>query len=249
MRHFLVIGAQRSGTSYLRDMLAEHPAISMAEPARPEPKVFLAPDPPGHAAYDAAYFGHADEGDLLGEKSTSYLEDVACGERAVAVLGHDVRFLVQVRDPVARAVSHWRFSTDHGFENRGLTEALTANLDGPLPWDPARTSVSPYAYLERGRYADYLRPWLERWPGRVRVQFLEDLAATPRVIAATYAWLGVDPGYRPAGLGRATNASRAAVPRLGSKLQAALREWFADADAELAALLGMRLPWSPREEA
>ena len=39
-RHLLVIGAQRSGTTYLHSMLEAHPDVAMAQPPRPEPKVF-----------------------------------------------------------------------------------------------------------------------------------------------------------------------------------------------------------------
>ena len=28
------------------------------------------------------------------------------------------------------------------------------------PWDRTATSVSPFAYVGRGRYADYLAPWV-----------------------------------------------------------------------------------------
>ena len=81
-----------------------------------------------------------------------------------------------LRDPVARAVSNWRFSTDHGLEKRPLEPALRDNLAAPAAWDPGATSVSPFAYLERGRYADHLRPWYDALPGDgVHVLFLEDL--------------------------------------------------------------------------
>ena len=36
-----MIGGQRCGTTYLHTMLDAHPDITMARPARPEPKVFL----------------------------------------------------------------------------------------------------------------------------------------------------------------------------------------------------------------
>ena len=64
---------------------------------------------------------------------------------------------MQLRDPVARAVSNWQLSTAHGLETRPLEQALVENLDGPARrGTPATTSVSPYAYLERGRYAEQL---------------------------------------------------------------------------------------------
>ena len=61
-------------------------------------------------------------------------------------------------------MSHWRFSTDHGLETRDLEDALLADLDGDQQWDPAASSVSPFAYLRRGRYADQLEPWSTTFP-------------------------------------------------------------------------------------
>ena len=78
-------------------------------------------------------------------------------DRVRAVLGTP-RILVQLRDPVARAVSNWQLSTEHGLETRDLATALTANLRRTRARGTRRaTSVSPYAYLERGRYAEHLR--------------------------------------------------------------------------------------------
>ena len=245
-RHFLVVGAQRCGTTYLRTLLAEHPDVAMAEPARPEPKVLLDPEQVarGPEHYRATYFSHARPGQLLGEKSTSYLDVPAAIDAARRLLG-DPLILVQLRDPVARAVSHWSFSTEHGLERRPLDEVLEANLEGPLPWDGTGTSVSPFAYLERGRYVDSLRPWGAAYGDRLRVLLLEDLLAGPATLADTYAWMGVDPRFRPVSAGTPVNASEeGTAPPLGCALRRRLRDHFAQPDAELAELLGRQLPWA-----
>jgi len=244
-RHFLVIGAQRCGTTYLRQLLGEHPQIAMAGASYgPEPKVFLSDEvvDRGPVRYADAWFPGAPDDALLGEKSTSYLEVPACVDRVAAVLGN-AQIVVQLRDPVARAISNWRLSTQHGLETRALPDALSANLAGPEPWDPGRTSVSPYAYLERGRYADQLRPWHDAFGDRVRIQFMEDLLARPEDIAETYRWLGVHDDFVPPSLGDGVNRSVGTTPSLGSELTARLREWFAGSDQALVELLGRPLPW------
>lgn len=248
-RHFLVIGGQRCGTTYLHTLLEAHPDIAMARPARPEPKVFLDADKAarGLAWYDATYFAHATGEARWGEKSTSYIESAEAAGRAARVLG-DADVLVVLRDPVARAVSNWRFSTDNGFETRPLAEALAENLDRPRPWDPATTSVSPFAYLERGRYADFLPPWQDAFPGRVHLLFLADLL-TDAGIAALYARLGVDPGFRPEAVGEPVNQSEQEAPDLDDALAARLRRFFATSDTALAAMTGRELPWPAGHEA
>ena len=244
VRHFLVVGAQRCGTTWLHDQLAAHPQIAMARPARPEPKVFLGPDPVDVDAYRARYFAHAGDAELLGEKSTSYLESATAPDRVAEALG-EARIVVQLRDPVARAVSNWSFSRDHGVETRPLSEALLANLEGPAPWDPESSSVSPFAYLERGRYADDLARWCDRFP--VRVLVLEEMLAEPSGIAGLYRWLGVADGVRPDPDGP-VNASSPVGEDLDDELVARLRDYYSDSDAALARMLGRDLPWTDRRQ-
>jgi len=193
--------------------------------------------------YDQTWFTHAGDAELLGEKSTSYIEHPDAVARVAAVLGR-CRIVVQLRDPIERAISNWSFSRAHGLEDRSLNEALARNLDGPLPWDGERTSVEPFAYLERGRYADHLAPWIDAFAGLVRVQFLEELVEDSDAIGQLYGWLGVDPDVRPAALGQRVNQADRNEEALDDGLVDQLRDYFQDSDKALAGLLGRELPWS-----
>jgi hypothetical protein len=246
-RHLIIIGAQRCGTTYLHSLLDPHPEITMTHPARPEPKVFLSAElaARGREWYEATYFAHARSETLLGEKSTSYLEHPEAAARAASMLGV-AEIIVVLRDPVARAVSNWQFSSENGLEERSLERALADNLRGTRDWDRAVSSVSPFAYLERGRYADYLDPWFERFPGRVHVRFFEELTSDEAELASLYKELGVDSGFRPDNLGRAVNTSNRAAPELAPGLVAEIRRHVADSDARLRSILGRELPWPSR---
>lgn len=217
----------------------------MARPARPEPKVFCSDEDSARGLewYRATYFGHASGERILGDKSTSYLEDPAAPARAATMLGR--AYVVAVlRDPVRRAVSNWRFSTDNGYETRPLVEALEANLREQRAWDRGRTSVSPFAYLERGRYLDHLQPWLDTFGESTSVLFTDELVGDETVIADLYAWLGVDAAFQPVRAEGPVNASESAAPGLPERLLAELREYFEPADRALAARLGRSLPWA-----
>jgi hypothetical protein len=239
-RHFVVVGAQRSGTTYLHDLLEGHPQIVMARPKRPEPKVFLRHTRLTPETYRERYFAHATDEPVYGEKSTSYLESEVAPDLIARVLGSP-QILVQLRDPIERAVSNWRFSTQHGLEQRPLAEALAANIEGPLPWDPDITSVSPFAYLERGRFADDLDRWVDAFD--TRVVFLEETAAGPEAIRSVYEWLGVDAGVRPDALGHPVNVSEGEDSQLSEDLVADLRAWYDEPDRRLSDLLDRDLPW------
>jgi len=216
----------------------------MARPSRPEPKVFLSDELAGCGRdwYRETYFAHATSERLMGEKSTSYIEDPKAPARALAVLG-PTEVVVLLRDPVERAVSNWQFSSDNGLESRSVEAALRENLAGVKTWDESVTSVSPFAYLERGRYAGYLGPWFSAFPSSMHVHFLSDLVHDDAAVPALFAGLGVDPGYLPPDRHRVVNQSRESSPALPNDLVGLLREYFGASDRALSDLLGRDLPW------
>ncbi|MBC2934262.1 sulfotransferase domain-containing protein [Nocardioides sp. zg-1228] len=243
-RHLLVVGAQRCGTTYLATALDAHPDVAMARPSPPEPKVFCDAELSTRGAewYDRTWFAHATDEDLLGDKSTSYLEDPRAPARAAAMLG-EPHVVVLLRDPVRRAVSHWRLSTAHGIETRGLEEALLADLGDDQPWDRRRSSVSPFAYLRRGRYAEQLVPWTTAFPATTHVLFLEELLADPAVLPALVGDLGLDPARTPPPAAGPVNASAGDRPDLDAGVSEALAGYFRESNADLAARLRRPLPW------
>jgi len=241
-RHLLVIGGQRCGTTTLHGVLDAHPDIAMARPARPEPKVFCSDEATNRGIewYHRTYFAHARDDQLLGDKSTSYIEDPHAPERAARMLGRPL-VLAVLRDPIERAVSNWRFSTDNGLETRPLEAALRDNLAESRPWDHHATSVSPFAYLERGRYAGYLRAWLERFPDTSQVLFLADLVGSDDTAGRLFAGLGLAPAdVEPSRLNRSTSPAEP----LPTGLVEELRHYFAPSDRELTELLGRTPPWA-----
>jgi hypothetical protein len=239
-----VVGAQRCGTTSVTTALARHPQVDLAEPRNPEPKWFLVPGAADRVdEYLARYHPAPPPGTRLRlEKSTSYLgSDVACAEIARAFPGAAI--VVVVRDPVARALSHYAFSVRSGVEDLPPEEALDPARED-RPWDEAAISVSPYHYLRRGRYVDDLARWDRAFgPEAVHVVVLEDLRAEPGRFADLVAALGLDPGSAFVPDERQNAGEHEIVLDAGT--EARLRTWFADADAALADRLGRPLDrWS-----
>src|SRR6266576_1930600 len=104
--HFVIVGAQRCGTTYLYRLLDEHPEIEMAKPLWPEPKFFLDDEryPLGLPYYESQFFSEP-ETRVRGEKSTSYIESETAAQRIKATLP-EAAVLVVLRDPVLRAISN-----------------------------------------------------------------------------------------------------------------------------------------------
>jgi Sulfotransferase domain len=229
-----IVGAQRSGTTSLATALEANPQVALAQPRRPEPKVFLSPTGIDVDEYVARFYADAGPDTLLRlEKSTSYLEsEVACAE--IARVFPEAHVVVLLRDPVERAVSHHAFSRAEGLEHLPLDEALDPSAES-RPWDTEAVSVSPFRYLSRGRYVDDLRRWFDRFAS-MHVLLLEDLLAEPERFTELERSLGLAPG---AGfvVEERHNAGEGAEA-LDDGTRARLAAWYADANADLADLLG-----------
>jgi hypothetical protein len=235
-----IVGAQRCGTTSLATALVANPGVVLTEPRSPEPKVFLTPGAGAHPdEYVARWYGHTGpQTRLRVEKSASYLESaVACEEIARAF--PDARIVVLLRDPVDRAVSHWGYSQANGVEDLPLADALDPAAED-RPWDRDRISVSPFRYLSRGRYVDDLPRWLDAF-GRdaVHVLILEDLLAEPERFADLEGDLGLEPGAGFSVEERHNAGEGTPAPDDGTRDR--LAAWFADANADLAELLGRPL--------
>lgn len=233
------MGVQRCGTTWLRRVLDAHPDVEMAHPERPEPKYFIGrdPGPDGVAEYLATHFGPS-PARVRGEKGTSYLDHPESWPAMLRAFP-EARFVVILRDPVARAVSHWRFSTAHGLEHLPAEEALADPALEQRPFDRAVVSTSPFAYLSRGLYAASLaRLFGVVGRERVAVVFLEEVCTRPRALDPLWAFLGVEPlGAVPAA---PVNCS-GSLP-VPEAVAAHLASYYAEPNRHLADLLGRPLP-------
>jgi hypothetical protein len=225
-RHFIVAGAQRSGTTLLYQWLDAHPEIEMARPLRPEPKFFLLHD--SLDGYRALFRGKPGA-HVFGEKSTSYMERGDVAERVRALLP-DAQVIFLLRDPVERALSNYRFSVESGVETASLEDALR---DEERPYDRARFSVSPFAYLARGHYTRLLEPW-ERALGRRQlfIMTFEELLHNPASIAPLLQWLGADPSFAPPVPAQAVNATTMDV-QASDELRRFLIAQYAESNQQL----------------
>lgn len=236
--HFFICGAQRSATTYLYRMLEQHPAIAMAKPLRPEPKYFIRPDARDDLGeYRATYFAGSDAS-WFGEKSTSYIERPEAAERISRLLP-GATLLFMLRDPVERAISNYRFSRANGLESLSLEQALDAEPARTHGAAPGTISVSPFAYVARGRYADYLQPWFARFPAQqIHLLVAERVVGSRAGLADVFARIGVDPGVSLAGVEEPSNHAGARA-EVGDDVRERLRAGFAASNLELQRRYGV----------
>lgn len=250
----LVIGAQRSGTSSLYRYLSDHPAV--ASPLRKEVGYFSRSYHRGDDWY-RAHFTWAGSRRLSFEATPDYLLHPVAAERVAERLP-DVRCVVLLRDPVARAYSHHRHMVRLGYETLDFGDAVAAETRRIQP-DLDRLAEDPfhdprallrYSYVARGHYADQLRRWFDHLPrDRFLVVRSEDFYAdTARWFAEITAFLGLPPWRPPtfpnvSAVRRPGPAGDATPSGLREPTQAALADLFRKPNADLAELLDLPDPW------
>jgi hypothetical protein len=257
---FIVIGAKRGGTTSLYNYLLEHPSVQPLFPGRQHIK--------GAHYYDSQfprgldwYRSHfpLEIGDrhlvrpgivpaVTGEASPYYLFHPLAAER----LAHDfpdVRLVVNLRDPVERAYSHFKERCKHGGESLGFEEALEAE-DERLRGEQERiVSQSGYrsvehedhSYLAQGRYLGMLERWFSFFPReQFHISASEDFYADPnRVVNSVWSFLGLPPHTLESRKRHNYIPAEDIRPATRERLQ---RE-FAEHNRELERLLGRSLPW------
>jgi hypothetical protein len=245
---FLVIGAQRAGSTSLFAQLCEHPGV--AAPSHKEIHYFDNQSVRGLRWYRSHFPpAAAARGRITGEASPYYLFHPAAPARVAEALP-DVRLIALLRDPVARAHSHHQLSVRDGHEPLGFEEALRAEPerlageDARLRTDRAYRSHAHrhQSYAARGLYAEQLRRWHEHVsPERLLVVLSEELFADPaRTTAGVLGFLGLDAADLPPLPVR----NQRAYPPMSDAARAFLEARFEAPNRELADLLGRDLGWS-----
>jgi len=243
-QHFFVVGAQRSGTTYLYHLLNSHPEIEMAQPVRPEPKFFLIDRlyEQGLDYYYRQFFADRGAGWLLGEKSTSYIESEKVARRIISQFP-DAKIIMSLRDPVERAISNYWFSYNNGLETLPLDAAIYQEDERRDDYDHKRISASPFAYLQRGRYINYIEIYERHVPrANIKVLIYEQLVQDDDTMRDLWAFLGVDADYTPPPECRQrVNASDKPKIEISEALRQYMGDYFADSNRQLAEYLNLNL--------
>lgn len=257
---FLIIGAQRSGTSSLYKYLQLHPAVVAS--LRKETHYFSHHYLKGEEWY-RSHFPSRWYRDWVQkrrgwktwtfEATPLYLFHPWAAKRAFELLG-GTRIVAVLRNPVDRAFSHYHHSVRHGWETLSFTDAVAAEpirLAGcaeRLMADPSYRSKEylRFSYLARGFYAEQLERWMAHFPReRVLVLRSEDLFdRTLETYHALLDFLGL-PSWSPPEL---TNHSYRGLTqpqshRMDSALRDQLVETFVPHNRRLSVLLGRDFGW------
>lgn len=203
---FVGVGVQRAGTTWVAEVLRQHPGVWMREK---EISFFTRHYHRGWDWYEAHFAGR--EGRRAGELSVNYFyaprpdstrrefyplwnprrrlqfwRRMPSPRDELARRYPSLRVFVVLRNPVERAWSHywyWRARRRRGGK-RSVPFERMFRADG--------------RWIEtQGRYADHLAHWREAFP-EMGVFFYDDLRERPAELARSlYRFVGVDPGFAP----------------------------------------------------
>ncbi|HEU0102872.1 MAG TPA: sulfotransferase domain-containing protein [Mycobacteriales bacterium] len=252
---FLIVGAQRSGSTTMWKTLVQHPLV--AKPFLRKGVHYF------DKRYDRGpqwYRGHFPVAatarlrrlgrgrPLTGESSPYYMHHPLAGPRIAADLPH-VKLLVVLRDPVERAYSGHSHELARGYETEPFDRAVALEPER-LAGERERMVAEPgyeshawqhHAYLRRGQYHEQLVA-LERLVGRERLHVVDsqDFWTDPEPsFAGVLRFLGLPPHPRTV-FERHNARSRSPLP---AALRTELEEHFAPHDERLAAWLGRTPSW------
>lgn len=182
---FIIIGAEKAGTTTLHTVLDAHPEISMSDPKEP---AFFCQDAIYARGWDwyRSFFANA-TGRVLGEATPAYSIEVdfpGTADRIASDLP-EVKIVYIIRDPVERIESAWMWYRAHG------RHKLNQRIFPPLA-EAVRTVPG---IVDGSKYWRQLSFYRQHFPDeQIHVMFLEELRSDrDRTLQGLYDFLGVDP--------------------------------------------------------
>ncbi len=259
---FLIVGAQRSGTTSLYRYLLAHP---QALPASPSKGVHYFDKHHGRSL--RWYRAHFPTESARRSREARFGAPVVAGEGSPYYLFHphgparaaaavpQARIIAMLRDPVERAYSHYQQEYARGFEDAGTFERALELEPARLAGERERMLAEPdydsyelqhHSYMARGEYVGQVMAWREHFPeDRVLVICAERFFSDP---AATYAevlrFLGLpDPPEAPSF--KAYNARPS--QGMAAETRARLVAHFAEPNRRLEEYLRTTMGWASEE--
>ena len=243
---FLILGAQKAGTTALYAYLRWHPTIT--GPSWKEVSFFDRHYHRGVPWY-RGQFPLRSGGKIVGEASPGYLFHPLAPKRVAATVP-GAKLIALVRDPVDRALSHYHHEVALGREPLSFEEALEAEEERTRG-EEERIARKPgyfshawwdHTYLARGRYAEQLERWLQVFPReRLLVVVSEELAGDP---GAAYARVLEFVGAPAHTLREYPRVYRQEYAEMRHETRRRLAELFSEPNRRLYELLGRDLGWT-----
>lgn len=208
--YFFIIGAMRTGTTYLSTVLDEHPEIEMAKPFSPEPKYFVKKtlnEPFDEQDYTKAFFKKNTA--IRGEKTVFYNE-IESAVQYISTYLPNSRIIYILRDPILRAISNYYFTVENGsgVETLGINEALRLESEQRCEhFDRTKFTTCPLRHIGKGEYIDKIEMLHRYFPkDQIRLLIHEEIIGNLETVQSIYQFVGADSNFIPTQLNNFINA-------------------------------------------
>ena len=199
--NFLIVGAQKCGTTSLYDILNEHPEANISSVKdinffSLENKFTLGVE------YYSSYFNKPlKKHKITGEASPGYMNYPRVAEKIYHNLG-EVKIVMILRDPIKRAYSQYWDNRRHLKEYLSEDEIIRDYLS--TEYDSASKG-----YFSRGVYIQYIEEYLKYFSrDKMHIMIFEDLLKNPKKeLSELYDFLGIDNSEQFLKLPKPSNSS------------------------------------------
>jgi hypothetical protein len=241
---FVIIGAQRAGTTSLMQWIVAQPTVRGARTK--ELHYFDLSYAKGQRWY-RSNFPLRHRGQVTGESTPYMLYHPLSPERAASDLPPTTRFIALLRDPVQRALSQYWLNRRRQHETETFPVAIESEQERLTGQEAVvlrgqrSLAHQRFSYAARGQYAEQLERWYTH-VGRDRILVVQsELLFTSNDTAnSVLDWLGLAASDLPFPKGNAADRLEAADP----DVMARLHRHFDPYNQQLEDLLGRRL-WRP----
>ena len=153
---FIICGTQKGGTTALDRYLRLHPEICMANKKEVhffDSDKYFQKQNPDFSKYHF-HFNPKDHHKIIGEATPIYMY----WENAIKRIHNynpNMKLIAVLRDPSARAFSHWNMERDKNREHRTFWDAIKSEENKLL--EPGKKQDRTFSYLERGLYSKQIK--------------------------------------------------------------------------------------------
>jgi hypothetical protein len=195
--NFMCIGAAKSGTTTLFDILKQHSNIYF--PSFKEPHFFDIPSnySNGITWYEKTYFKKSEGVKIVADFTPSYLYEKEAAQRIFNEIGKEVKFVIILRNPVDRAFSHYLHTKGDRYDRLSFKEALIAENQRLEEANHSGDYLSKlrFSYVNQGLYSQMIEEYLKFFPKEnfLIINFEEEFVARRSdVIKKILLFLGVE---------------------------------------------------------
>ena len=181
---FFLIGTPKSGTTWLSNVLTKHPGISTSYPKEineitSHKGTFVRDESePNWKRYEGAFSSN-------GKRIDCSISTFSCPLAPGRISDHwpDAKFILCLREPVSRSISHWRMILDTG-----------EDLKNGENWEEFAEAWKDQRLRENSLYGRSMQRWLSYFPrDRFHLIGAEEMRKKPeKTTESVFAHMGVD---------------------------------------------------------